>query len=666
MISKLTRSKGVLKIDIDGTLYEPLSFKSFRPTARNISDFAKAGVKLFSILSSGLYSILGVPYSLYGESWLGKGQYDFTAIDRQIELFRENAPGCYFALMFQLDTREWWLKSHENYPNSFTHLSQMASDPEWREAAADYMQSVLRHVEEKYGDIMYGYFLMCGTTTEWFSDRDYEASHPLKESFFKDYTGDPAVEIPSVDQLLLSEDLSFNPDPTVKRYRKFHAEQTADTILYFAAKAQEVLQHKKLLGLYFGYLFELAHARLWDAGHLAYEKVFFSEDINMISSPSSYGYRDVTSTSNFMVTYKTLDMHDKLYYLEFDHITHLAPSHIEGFLIPGGDDKCKDQTETLNLMQRDFMLCAANGAALWWFDMFEGWFYSEEMMSCIRDMIGTARRLSEYPQESAAEIAVIASGDTLYGVNKTAHVNDKLLGAQRDGLARMGAPYDMYTAGDLKNIDIDRYKLFIFLDAFEITAEQARVITSLKTAGKTILWMYAPGYLENDLSSPAHGSENHPENGLKAMQELTGIQLEEMAVPAKSLTFRGLVMSQPQFAVCDPEAISLGEYDSGKCALAYKKLDDCTSVYSGAGNLGGDVLRGIAELAGVHIYSRNAPVYVNSCLTGVYALQDTELYMKEDGIYEDVFTGKKYQTTNGVLTVPADDLHAKLFMKANA
>ena len=45
MISKLTRVNGVLKVDIDGSIYEPLSFKSFRPTARNISDFSKAGVK---------------------------------------------------------------------------------------------------------------------------------------------------------------------------------------------------------------------------------------------------------------------------------------------------------------------------------------------------------------------------------------------------------------------------------------------------------------------------------------------------------------------------------------------------------------------------------------------------------------------------------------------
>lgn len=650
MISKLTRVNGVLKVDIDGSIYEPLSFKSFRPTAKNISDFSKAGVKLFSILTSGLINYLGVPYSLYGESWLGKGVYDFDVIDRQIELFRENAPGCYFALMIQLDTRDWWLKSHENYPYSFTHFSQMASDPEWREAAAEYLQQVIIHVEEKYGDIMYGYFMLCGTTTEWFSEKDYEAPHPIKEAYFKKYTNNPNAVIPTGDRLVLDEDISFIDDAELKIYRKAHGEQTADTILYFADKAQEVLKHKKLLGIYYGYLFELGYSRIWNTGHLGYEKVFMSKDIDIISSPSSYAYRGLDSTSAFMVTFKTLDMHDKLYYLEFDHITHLAPTHVGGtnVPIPGWKNKCKDQTETLNLMQRDFMLCAANGAALWWFDMFEGWFYSDEMMECIQNMILLAHKLSAYKQESIAEIAVIASGETLYGVNKTARINDKLLGMQRNGLARMGAPYDVYSAGDLTNFEWEQYKFIIFLDAFEITKGQKQVIEKMKKAGKTLLWMYAPDYLTG---------------GLDAMKSVMDMEVMVLDEPVQTVEQGGVVMSKPQFTVTDPEGVTLVRYENGMPAIAYKKKDGYISVYSGIGNLDGNILRRIAKLAGVHIYSENAPVYVNSKVIGVYAVEDTEITVKQSGVYEDVFTGKRYETKDNKISVKAEALHSKLFIK---
>lgn len=648
MTTKLTRVNGVLKIEIDGKIHEPLSFKSFRPTAKNISDFHKAGVKLFSILSSGLYSILGVPYSLYGESWIGPKQYDFDVIDKQIELFRENAPDCYFALMIQLDTRDWWLKSHENFPNSFTHLSQMASNTEWREAAAEYLQAVITHVEEKYGDIIYGYFLLCGTTTEWFSERDYEASHPFKEEYYKQYTRNAYAKIPTEQELVLPKHVSFQENSNVKLYRKAHAEQTADTILYFAGKAQQILQHKKLLGVYFGYLFELIGARIWNTGHLAYEKVFFSDDIDMISSPSSYEYRGLDSTSAFMLTYKTLDMHNKLYYLEFDHITHLAPASIEGFMIPGGDSKCKNQIETLNLMQRDFMLCVANGAALWWFDMFEGWFYSEEMMNNIRDMIVISKRLTKCKQESVAEIAVIASGEALYGVSKNSNLNTKLLGRQRNGLARMGAPYDVYSAGDMQGVDLNQYKLFIFLDAFEMKQEQRDIIQELKHMGKTFLWMYAPVYLQG---------------GLDALNETVGMQVELLTENVHGVNCEAELLSEPLFCIDDNEAISLAEYDNGKSAIAYKELDTYISVYSAVGNLGGEVLRKIAKIAGVHIYSESAPVYINSCITGVYSVTDVELSLKEDGIYKDLFTGAEYKTENKKLYVPANKMASKLLVK---
>ena len=168
-----------------------------------------------------------------------------------------------------------------------------------------------------------------------------------------------------------------------------------------------MLKHKKLLGVYYGYLFELAGARLWNDGSLGYMKVFDSPDIDMISSPSSYEYRKHIDPSAFMVTFDSLDRRNKLYYLEFDHITHLAPQYIEGHAIPGFDSKLADENQTIDIMRRDFCLTASKGAALWWFDMFEGWFYSDGMMKEIAHMIEISKRLSERKAENISEIAVL-------------------------------------------------------------------------------------------------------------------------------------------------------------------------------------------------------------------------------------------------------------------
>lgn len=645
---KLRRVNGVLKIDINGKIYEPLSFKSFRPTKENITQFANDGVKLFSILSIGFNCFYGIPYSLYGESWLGKGKYDLSTIDRQIDMFIENAPDSYFGLMFSIDTRDWWLASHENYPDSYGYISQMAYDTEWREAATEYMHTVISHVEEKYGEYIYGYYLLCGKTTEWLSDYDYQKSHPIKEQYFKDYTQDPNVKIPDKEQLELPADISFYDDKNAKIYHKAHAEIITDTILYFAAEAQKLLNHKKLLGVYYGYVLELSDDRLWNAGHMDYERVFNSPDIDIISSPASYEFRAPDSTSAFMVADKTLALSDKLYFFEFDQRTYLSKSRFEGIEIPPAGYHCKNDTEAVDLMRRDFMLCAANGAALWWFDMWNGWYNSEKMNSGIANMVQVSKRLSEINQNSAAEIAVFVSGKALYGVNKMSRLNTNLFDLQRGGLAKLGAPYDVYSLSDLPRVALDKYKMFAFFSAFETTKEEDEIIEKIKSmSDKTILWLYAPKYING---------------GLTETSKTVGMTLSITEEKPEYRGTCGVLLPSPYIYVADTEAKPIVCYEDGKCAVAKKKVNGNTYIYSSLGNLSDELLRSLARDAGVHIYSDNATVYVNNRLIGVYSLSDAVIHTRYDGIYEDLFSGKQYVSKNGVLHLPKEESASRLLL----
>lgn len=655
--AELKRVNGVLKVSIDGEAIEPLSFKSFRPTKRNISDFAKAGVRLFSILSSGVTSALGVPYSLFGESWVGDHKYDFEPLDKQIELFLESAPEGYFALMIQLDTRDWYLKENPDIPNSFRFLSQSLCCEKWKEDAADYLQAMIRHTEEKYGDRFYGYFMLCGFTTEWFSHFDKEESHPEKERAWQRYQNDPNAKIPSQEILNGKDGEAFllpEHKEEIKAYRKFHAEIISDSILYFAAKAQEVIRHKKLLGVYFGYLMEFFGPRLWSDGHLAYEKVFTSPDIDMISSPSSYNYRSEDSTSAFMVTFDTLNKHDKLYYLEFDHITHLSPEKVGDIIIPGGKNKCKSEEETLNLMQRDFMLCAAKGAALWWFDMFEGWFYSDGMMRAVKEMIELQKFLSEKRNESCAEILVVTSGESLYGVNKNSGLNTLCLGKQQEGLMRMGAPFDLISLCDLEKTDAERYKLIIFLTPFSLSETSKKWIDEAKKE-KSLLFLYAPDYDENGI------------DGIRGITKMAVSPLfeteENVIVGEEKFSIENL--PQPRFFIEDENIISLGTYEnSKKTCLGMKETFGGKIFYSTVGNLNGSVLQRIAKLAGVHVFCEDpkTPQYTSSLLKCVYNLKDTTLFV-DDGEYLELFSKETYLSKDGRLFVPKGKRASKMFIK---
>lgn len=668
MKCKVARHNGVLHIDIDGKLYPPLSFKSFRPNPQNVSEFYDAGVRLFSVLTSGVTSALGVPYSLYGESWVGECTYDFSAIDRQMDMFIENAPEAYFAPMIQLDTRDWYLKKHPDVPNSFTHLSQIACDEVWKKQAADYMKAAITHIEKKYGDRVYGYFLLCGTTTEWFSHFDREAANPIKTAGYRKWRNDETAELPSLERLDREGGVFLDEgEEDVYLARKFHNELIAELALYFVKEAQTVIQHNKLMGLYYGYLFELGGKRLYNDGVLGYEKVFLSPDVDMISSPSAYGYRKLADPSAFMLTQKTLDAHNKIYFLEFDHITHTAPEEItdgrdenadNGRLvkIPGYNSKCKNETETLNLMYRDFVLCQGSGAALWWFDMFDGWFRSEGMMAAAANMVKVSQKLSGIPKKSAAQVAVFAEGEAMYRARKSANLATVCLSDIRRTLAQCGAPYDLYSISDILLPETDHYQVYLFVNQYDIPEQiKAAIGEKCVRQGKLALWLYAPDY--------AKDGKCHVEN----ITRMTGIKVRQQETSHGALRYGETSvdygLAAPCFCVEDQEAQPLAYFEDGTVAAAKKG----NNVYVATCNLPSELLRDILEAAGVFIYSHSKSVYTyaNTAAIGVYNAgdSDAQIQVSEQGFYQDLLTGELFECQSGKLILPKRELNAYLLTK---
>lgn len=667
MKTSIVRENGKLKIKIGGEVYSPLAFKTFRATDKNVSEAYGAGIRLFDILSSGVISGLGVPYSLFGESWIGDEQYDFTPIDRQMELFLRNAPEGYFSLMFQLDTRDWYLEQHPGTPNSFMQLSQIAGDEAYRQRAAAYLKAAIRYCEEKWGDRIYGYFMLNGTTTEWFSDYDFEASHPIKEAAYQRWCNDPQAQLPSLERLNRTGDVFLQEDETdVYQARRFHAELITDLALYMAAQAQSVLQHKKLVGLYFGYLLELGGERLHYAGHLDYERLFLSPDVDMLSSPCSYFYRLQTDAGAFMLTHATLDAHNKLYYNEFDHRTHTIPSVMvekadwnhrntvyKDVVFPGADIKCKTEMESLNLLYREFLLSQANRVDLWWFDMLGGWFDSDGMREAIAKMVELDAHLEDKDRTTAAKIAVFAEGNAMYRVRKTSRLSSLCLSAVRRPLAEMGAPYDIYSIADVALDTIAQYDLLIFLNQYDVSPELKETIRR-QSHGKTILWLYAPGYATDG------------ENSVANIAALTGITVAESREAHGAMlhadTAVQSVPAAPYFHVTDTDATPLAYHEDGTVAAACKEMADCRHIYCSQCTPSSAFLRDVARDAGVFVYSDHPQVYVFAChaFIGVYngTEEDMVIRVPDEGDYVDLITGDRYATADGTITLPKRPLRA--------
>lgn len=673
MKSKIIKFHDTFHFQVDDTVLDSLAFKSFRPTVKNVQDFYKAGVRLFHVYVSGLPSGLKAPYSLFGETWFGDHKYDWTNLDKQIEFFKENAPEGYLFINIHLDVRDWWLKENPGNPNSFTHLSQIACNDKWKKDTADYLKALIKHTEEKYNDLVIGYFLLGGYTTEWFSQFDNEEENPYKLEAYRKYMNDDNITIPGKDKLEQPKEeilLRGNKEEVIN-YRKFHNKVVSDLVLYLCHEAQSILNHNKILGLFFGYILELVNDRMWYAGHIEFDDINHSNDIDLLATPSSYQFRAFDQTGGYMLLADTLELNNKACFVSFDHTTFLVPdlpnnkerlcddpetevalSLLAEMRRANKKDLLQTREQTIQAMRREFMQRIYKRFGYWWFDMLEGWFYDDGLMNEIKHEVEISKRIMNIDKKSNSEVAVFFSGQSLYYMNKMSEINTETICTQRDGLGRMGAPYDSFSLGDINKVNFNQYKLFIFVESLLLSDEQREIINKLKASDKTVLFI---------------GPVDYAKDGIKSVEEMVNMKLGiqdglENTVVCEDTKYGYYNLKKDNFYV-DDDSIVLGRYESSKKPALCRKNN---IFFTGIGNLDYKTLQTILRFAGVHIYTTiGEGTYICENFIGVHAPlhKEVTINLKEDGEYEEIFTGIRYISKDHKITLDTSSNCAQMLRK---
>ena len=275
-------------------------------------------------------------------------------------------------------------------------------------------------------------------------------------------------------------------------------------------------------------------------------------------------------------------------------------------------------------------------------------------------MIGINKKLCDFKTESVAEIAVFAEGEAMYRARKSSKLATVCLSDIRRTLAECGAPYDIYSISDLELEKINDYKLYIFVNQYDMSVKTKTLIEEkCKKAGKTVLWLYAPDYANNGNLDVSNIS--------KVSQINISVSNDDNGGLVYSNTAYNYNLSAPYFYIDDTNSIPLANFENGNIAAAYKEVNDYKSFYVATANLPSELLTDIARLAGVFVYSDNPKVYtyVNSSIIGVYNATDNEcvISLKEDCVYKDLIEGNIYLCKNGKLALPQKDINAYLLVK---
>ena len=337
----------------------PLAFayRSFWPEFEAMGQFKNAGVDTVCIFAANTDNSLGMPYCKYPPVWRWFGKYDFGSLDKQYDDVLKVNPNANFICMIDLNTPVWLqhqlaLKGHSAESASFAMLSCACANPVWRKETTAYLEAVVKHMEERYGDRVKAYLLACGQTDEWM---DYSQGNAgryktqawqawLKKHEKKD------VPVPSFDRI---DKASFNNlirDPAtegdVTDYAHFTGDLIVDTVLEFTTKTRSLIPAQRKIGMFFGYILELTGRRMVWAGHLEYERLYSAPSIDFFISPGTYGDRPIGGGSGFMVPNGTRALNGKGFLHEIDHRTPTYNIDLDEYVSIGWMVPWKDQLET--------------------------------------------------------------------------------------------------------------------------------------------------------------------------------------------------------------------------------------------------------------------------------------------------------------------------------
>ncbi len=572
-------------------------YRSFWPEPDMTATFGAMGIDTRCFFAANAINSAGFEYCKYPLIWKGVKKYDFAAYDKQVDDLLAANPKARFLCMIDLNT-PYWLTRKFAY-DSFDAVSHAASDPQWLKLTTEWMLDFIAHSEQTYGDRIDAYILSGGGTSEWY-EYDRGKSSRVKNAAWRAWCRKNGAtfgeDVPAESALGKAAFENTIYDPATEsdkiQYWRFHNGVIADAILHFAHAVRPKIGKEKEIGVFFGY-YMVSDSKLVSFGHLDYERVFASPDIDFVISPGTYNDRMIGGGSGPQLVLGTAQRYGKRYLHEIDHRTHTA----------GGGNAWKTQAEDEAGLKREAAFALVNHTSLWWFDMWGGWFREP----ATQQLIGRLKNVSDaYVNDrspSAAETLLVADPQSAYYLNEKMPHASAMAHRFRDSLNRIGAPFDVYSFDDLAVIDLARYKAVFLPATLLITPERGELLRRrVLTGGRTVVWCYAPGICDGRTLDPAR------------VKQWTG----------------------SAYKTPGPASVDMGGWTS-VYAFEYKTMT-------------AEALKAIVRRAGVHLYTDGPdPVYANRRLLAIHTKDggEKEISLPADcTAVRDVYAGKTIPVTN--------------------
>ena len=343
-----------------------------------------------------------------------------------------------------------------------TNIKIAIYSEDFKVTGAKMLKEYIAHVQSSdYADNIVGYQIAGGFTEEWFHFDSKGSICPNTKKYFNQYLKNHyseqynnEVEIPKESEYSGKGEIK---DTVILHYLEFLNVSIAETIAYFADVVKTAVQHKQIVGAFFGYVVDIGgpvrgSSGLWE--------ILKCPDIDFFCSPNSYVYtRALGKDWHEPIPGESLKLHGKLYFAENDIRTHL--SDFPGNCRPGCDPENKYNgpiwkgPQTLEgsvaAIRKSFARQFTHSNAFWWFDMWGGWYDDPVLMA-------EMKRFNELMEEYTNTYLPTENSDVVFIIDETYNrrvgVTDPMYYSQgkfRLTMGNSGITYDIMMVEDYEH-----------------------------------------------------------------------------------------------------------------------------------------------------------------------------------------------------------------------
>ena len=591
-----------------------LAYRSFIAPLNTIERFARAGYDTICAFPAHTVNSRGTPYSPYPPVWKWFDHLDFNPFDQMVRDFSQAMPDAKLLCMIDLNSPVW-LEHYMAFEScdSFNNLGKAVHNPFWKKAVTAYLKEFVRYADRKYGKRIQAYVLACGATDEWYDyslgGDDQHRREAWRRWCKKNKLPDP-VDIPAISVRERASHENFLRDPVKDKmavdYWRFCNQAIADTILEVASITRKIIKDKAQIGCFYGYILEKTGSNLVSCGHLDYERVLDSPDIDFLISPGTYtSARKIGGGSGFLIPHGTAAVRGKRLLHECDQRTHTYNPWLTPDITLRMPTAWPDEASTVAGLKREASLGLICRTNLWWFDMWGEFYQGEAVMDTQKRIREIWTEYAGTPAKDVCKIALIVDPDSTYYLNQDHPDIPEINREIRNKVNLVGAPFEVYSFNDIPKIkNFKRYKLVIFTSLFHLTPEKKSILRKhVLKDGRTVLWLGPAGIIDNETYDP----EN--------CRKLTGHAVTEKNFAPKQMKNWNSVLVRD-----------------------YRKVTPA-------------VLKTMAEQAGVLLYTkREWPVFAEGKLLAVHTAQGGREEIRvpvKTGTATELFSGKTYRIANG-------------------